>query len=268
MKGFKEFFKTVWLALNPWRYDEVQDRTGKETFKYFFGFLLLMFVIALLLFIPAIASFVGNFMDNFEVFELNTNTTMTSALLIPEEKPVMTIDTRISEGELTEGKLLITDDYVYKKSLFSSKVTRSPVGDYNNLLENQWFLTLLLVLLLPSMLFMFYILYALQALLIILLATIIAFIVARISRFEISFADGFKCGLLAATPMIILDMITTPFRLNTYGAEYVAFAVFFIVGFIKAGSFEGSAPRSKHRRKSGKRRKGKGGYIEIKPPRE
>jgi hypothetical protein len=267
--NLKEFFKDVWLALNPWRYDEVPDRTGKETFRYFFGFLFLMFVIALLLFIPAIASFVGNFMDHFEVLELKANTTMKSALLIPEERPMVTIDTRISEGELTEGKVLITDDYVYSKKPWSSKVVRSPVGDYNDLLENQWFLTLLLIMLLPAMLFLFYILYAIKALLIILLATLVAFIVARLSRFEVSFADGFKCGLLAATPMIIIDMLTVPFRLNTYGAPYIAFAIFFIVGFIKAGNFEGhsrSRP-SRHKSKRG-RGGGKGGYIELKVPRE
>ena len=267
--NLKEFFRTVWLSLNPWRYDEVHDRTGKSLSAYFFGFMLLMFVIALLLFIPAIASFVNGFFGHFEVFDVDTNTSMKSALLIPEDKPVLTIDTRISEGELTEGRMLITDDYVYKKMLFSSDIHRSRVGEYGNLLENQGFLTLLLIMLLPSLLFVFYILYAVKVLLIILLANILAFVVARISRFEISFGAGFKCGLLAATPMIIIEMLTVPFRLSTYGAPYIAFAVFFIVGFIKAGSFEGGSPKSGNRRRSGKHSRGsKDRYIELKVPRD
>jgi hypothetical protein len=242
------FFKTVWLALNPWRYDEVKDKGTGKVFKYFFSFVFLAFVLAVLLMLPTIGSFAYNQLSHFDVLEVKFNTSMNSPVVFPEHRPYVTLDTRTSEGKLKEGKYLITEDYLYRKATFSSKVHREPLRPYKNLLENEWAVVLLLLLMLPSLLFLFYIGYAIKVLLVVLLATVLGFVIARIIKFEIMFKDLLKAGLLAATPMIIIDLIRMPFALNVYFAQYIAFLVFFIVGMIKAGDFEGSG-RSRRKKK-------------------
>lgn len=269
MNGWKNFFKTVWLALNPWRYDELEDYKGTKVFAYFLKFTLFMLAISFLLFIPTLVGFVGNQMEHFDVFEVEFNTSMNSAVVYPEGDPIFTIDTRTSEGELTEGKVLVTDDYVYRKAKFGNKVYKIPISRYENLAENQDMIVTLLVLILPSIVFYAFLGCALKAFLIALLATLLGFIVARMIQFQLSFKDNLKVALLAATPMLIIGLATKPFNINIYGAQYIAFAIFFIVGFIKAGSFEGtSKPSKKGKRRGGRKSKHSGRYVELKVPKD
>jgi hypothetical protein len=248
------FFQTAWLALNPWRYDEAGDRGMGSIFKYFFSFVFAVFVLAIILMLPAIASFVDNQMSHFDELKVTFETEMNSPVVFPENNPFVTLDTRKEEGTLKEGRFLITDDYLYTKQYFTGKVTQHDLGPYKNLLANEGIVIFLLLLTVPSLLFLFYVAYTIKVLLIVLLATIIAFVVARVVKFELPFLDAMKAGLLAATPMIIIDLVRLPFGFNVYYAQYIAFLVFFIVGVIKIGEFEGGG-----RRRSGKRR----GYIDV-----
>ncbi len=250
------FFKTIWLSLNPWRYDELHERGTGSAFKYFFSFVFLAFVLAIVLMLPAIASFATNQISHFDTLEVKFNTSMNSPVVFPANNPYITIDTRKAEGTLKEGKFLITDDYMYRKGIFG-KVQREALGPYKDLGSNQWIVVALLLLMTPSLLFLFYIAYAIKLLLVVILATILAWIVGRIAKFEISFSAGIKAGLLAATPMIIIDLIRLPFALNLYYAQYVAFLIFFIVGVIKMGDFDIGGGKSRNRKK------GKGGYIDL-----
>jgi hypothetical protein len=255
MKESIPFFKTIWLALNPWRYDELGEKPTRSVFKYFFSFVFMAFVLAILFMLPAIAGLVTNQMDHFDVLEVKFNTTMNSPVVFPENNPYITLDTRKEEGKLKEGKFLITDDYLYRKKMFTGKVAREPLGPYKNLLANEGMVILLLLLMMPSLLFLFYIGYAIKVLLVVLIAAVLGLVLGRIIKFELQFVDALKAGLLAATPMIIIDLIRLPFALNVYFAQYIAFLIFFIVGIIKVGEFEGASPR---------RRKGKKGrYVDL-----
>jgi hypothetical protein len=238
------FFKTIWLALNPWRYDEVRDRTAGNAFRYFFSFAFLVFVLSIMLLLPTIGLFVNEQMKHFDRLEVSINTTMNSPVKLPANSPVVTLDTRTSEGQLKEGLFLVTDDYLYTKSL-AGKVTRDSLNPYKNLLNNEGIVILILVLLLPSLLFLFYIGYVIKLLVIALLATIIGFIVTRIIKFEVSFIDTLKTGLFALTAMMIIDLIRLPFGLNVYFAQYIAFIIFFIMGLVKVGEFEGRGHKSR-----------------------
>ena len=248
------FFKTIWLALNPWRYDEVREKGTGRIFKYFFSFVFLGFIVSVLLMLPAIAGVVYDQLDNFETLVVDVNATMDKPVVFPEKRPYMTIDTREPERMLKEGNILITEKNLHRKTFFGN-VKKYPLGPYKDLLENEGIIILMLLLMLPSLLFLFYIGYAIKVLLIILVATILGFIIARIVKFELLFRDVLKTGLLAATPMIIIDVIRMPFNFNVYFAQYIAFLVFFIVGIIKVGEFEGAGRRKKH--------KHKGKYIDL-----
>ncbi|MFH1669296.1 MAG: hypothetical protein ABIA62_05185 [Candidatus Woesearchaeota archaeon] len=248
------FFKTVWLALNPWRYGELKEKTSWMLMKYFFSFVLLAFIAAVVLMLPTIAGFVSTQMSHFDRLEVKFNTSMNSAIVFPERDPFVTLDTRKSEGTLKEGRILITDDNLYYKMPLS-KVKKEAVGGYKDLVANEEILMTLVLLMLPSILFLFYLLYAIKIFLFILLATLVCFVIIRLVKFDASFSEIFRTGLLAATPMIIIDLIRLPFGLNLYYAQYIAFFIFFIVGVIKVGDFEGM----RHSKKKGKH----GHYVDM-----
>ncbi len=244
MNKLVPFFKTVWLALNPWRYGELKEKTPWVLTKYFFSFVLFAFLVAVVLMLPTIAGFVDNQMSHFDTLEVKFNTSMNSPVVFPERDPFVTLDTRKSEGKLKEGSVLITDDNLYYKLPFG-KVKKEAIGSYKDLVANEGLLIALVLLMLPSILFLFYILYAIKVFLFLLLMTLLCFVIIRLVKFDVSFSEIFRTGLLAATPMIIIDLVRLPFGLNLYYAQYIAFFIFFIVGVIKVGAFEGMRPRKK-----------------------
>jgi hypothetical protein len=249
------FFKSIWLALNPWRYDELKDRGTGMVLKYFFSFIFLAFILAVIVMLPAISGIVSRSMGHFDTLAVSFNTSMNSAAVFPEKSPYITLDTRTSEGKLKEGRFLITDDYLYWKQYITGEVNREPLGQYKNLLANEGLVVALVVLMAPSLLFLFYILYAIKVFLIVVLATILCFVITRLARFDVPFLESLKVAMMSATPMIIIDLVRLPLGLNVYYAQYIAFLIFFIAGTIKAGEFEERKGRGKHR--------GKGGYIDL-----
>lgn len=254
MKQNLQFFKTMWLALNPWRYDEARQLSTKNAFKYFFSFLFMIFVLSILLMLPSLVGFVDKQLDNFETLEVSMNTSMKKAVVFPEKEPYITIDTRKPERELKEGTLLLTEENLHRK-MFLGNVKKHALDPYNDLLSNEGIVIAALVLMLPSLLFLFYLGYAIKILILIFAVVLLGFIITRIVKFDVLLKDAIKTGLLAATPMIIIDLIRMPFGFNVYYAQYIAFLLFFIVGIIKIGEFEGTRPGRKHRHK--------GKYIDL-----
>ncbi|MFC1742244.1 hypothetical protein ACFL3V_06945 [Nanoarchaeota archaeon] len=263
MKESVPFFRTIWLALNPWRYDEMSDRELGSISKYFFSFVFVAFVLAIVLMLPMIASFVNNQMSHFDVLEVKFNTSMNSAVVFPENDPYVTIDTREAEGKLKEGKYLITDEYLYRKAFITGKIKQEALGPYKDLAANEGMVVALLLLMAPSLLFLFYVSYTIKILLVVLLVSLISLVVTRVMKFEVDLVDTLKTGLLAATPMIIIDLVRLPFGVNVYFAQYIAFLIFFIVGIVKVGSFEGFRPKSIKPKRRKIRRSGKGKYIDM-----
>ena len=254
MKQNLPFFRTIWLALNPWRYDEARQIGTGKVLKYFFSFLFMIFVLSILLMLPSLVGFVDKQLENFDTLEVSMNTSMKEAVVFPEKDPYITIDTRKPERGLKEGKLLLTEENLHRKTLFG-KIKKHPLEPYKDLLSNEGIIITTLVLMLPSLLFIFYLGYAIKILILIFAVVLLGFIITRIAKFDVFFRDAAKTGLLAATPMIIIDLIRLPFGFNVYYAQYIAFLIFFIVGIIKIGEFEGTRPRKRH--------KHKGKYIDL-----
>jgi len=248
------FFKTIILAICPWRYEDVKERTTGNIMRYLFSFIFLTFFIAILLMLPTIAGFVNSGISHFNRLEVSFNTSMNSPLKIPQNAPVVTIDTSKSTAKLEEGWVFITDDNIYTRNIFG-RIDKTPVGEYKNLLANEVVIVLLLILMMPSLLFIFYLAYAVKVIALVLLFTVLGFIIARIAKFDVLFLDILKVGMLSSTPMILIDLIRLPLSFDVYYGQYLVFLAFFIIGVIKVGDFDGAKP------KHGKSKRGE--YIDL-----
>lgn len=254
------FFRTIPLAVMPWRYDRLKEKSAVGCFKYFFSFIFLAFVIAVVLMLPTIANFVDSQMSHFDTLAVSFDAKMNSAVMFPKNNPIVTVDTSLKNTTIKEGRVLITDDYIYKKSLLG-RITQEPVGAYKNLLANENMVIFILLLMLPSLLFLFYLAYAVKTLFIVLLAVLVGFVVTRLVRFDVSFKETLKIALLSSTPMVIIDLVLLPFNLNIYFAQYAVFLLFFIIGIVRSGDIarggEFGGSRNKRSYSSG------GNYIDL-----
>ena len=258
MKQWKEFFKNIGYSLNPWKYELFVERLATDLLKQFFMFLGFSIIISLVLFLPAFVALpvtLEEKLDGFDTLVIDINSSMNEPVSLPEHDPFISIDTTSNESN-KDAFVSITGNAIYV-----GDTPRLVWQEYRDLLVKKATIgkvaTVMLVLMAPSLLVLVFLYFAAKYLLIITLAALIGFIVARALSMAVAFKQLLKTGLIAATPMILIDAIRIPFALQLYALQYVVFGLFFTLGMFKVGSF---AP---HKSKKSKRPP-KDEYVEIK----
>ncbi len=246
----------------PWKYDEIHEKHGWSLFKYFLLLVLAGFLVCLILFLPTVYSSVNGQMDYFKEFTVNVNTTMSRPVYLPYGNPLMVVDTRDKHVKPAGEYLLLTEDDFYVKKPFFMGTQKIDSSDFKDLTDNKGLVTFLILLMLPSLLLMFYVYYLIKTFLVLVLATIIGLVVTRLVKFDITFADLWKVGLLAVTPMVIIDFLRFPFGLFIFWAQYIVFILFFIFGIVKAGDFQTETYKPKKKSRKIKRKRG-GGALSL-----
>ncbi|MBI5398326.1 DUF1189 family protein, partial [Candidatus Woesearchaeota archaeon] len=215
-------------------------------------------------------------LSHFDRLEINLKTEMNSPLVIPlAGSPLVTIDTRVDEAELKEGQVLVTDDYVYYRQRRWGKdsVVPKKISTYENLLQNKestiWFLTGILFLIMPTLVFLLYAVVAIKGLVLLAVELFTALVITRISRFYIGFNELLRIALYSATPGVLLFVVLYPVyyyiapeQWVRYAAKLAPLAVSFLY-FVAAVKGNGvrETPKQRHQRQ----RKGKGAeYVELK----
>ncbi|MBT7902842.1 DUF1189 family protein [Candidatus Woesearchaeota archaeon] len=269
MKQTIPFFKTIAKSFNPLEYDELSDTSNKETTKYFFSYLFLGFVLLVLLLIPTFVSLTGQLESEFSKFDklsLNIEHQMNEEANIEiAGRHLFRIDTRAKELNLTSETFLITSSYLYKENYkfpFSNEVKQIKLGEYKNLVDNKSFvsqlLTIISVLLMPSLLILGYGYLVIKYALIIIIASGLALILSRVLKFDITYLEILKICVFSTTPLILLDIIRVAFNFNFYYLNYAVYAIFVILGIGITGEFEERGVKKKRLK-----RRHKKDYVEI-----
>ncbi|MFC1753315.1 hypothetical protein ACFL96_07980 [Thermoproteota archaeon] len=279
----KNFLKTVLLAFHPGRYDEISERRTKDSFKYFFSFMFVAFILLIILSIPLMLmgpGYIDKQLSKFDKLDIKIETEMNDELHLTESNPKLLIDTRVTDYNFTrnpEERYIITDKHFYYKNPFNpfaKEYNHVLIGDYKNVLDQTgWYsniLVWLFVLMIPSILVLAYIIYAIKYLLLILIASAAGIIIARLLKFNISFARLFKVGIYAITPAVLLELIGFMLNFSQYQLHHALFLLLFILGAIKSGNIEELHEKRKKPKfsiKSKKKKKSRE-YVEIKSPEE
>jgi hypothetical protein len=249
--GLKNFFKTVGMSFNPVAYDELSERLVGNTFKYFLAVLLLGFILAFLLAVPKIAGtahYLNEQFNKFEKLDVNLDYEMKEPVVITENYPLVTIDTTKEPKEFKKGVLITEEKFYYAILPFTSPRSFDIKKAYDvaaNSGNASNYIYVLLLLMLPSFLVFGYLNFFIKFLLVVIAGFILALVIARIIRYGITVRELINVSLYAATPMILIRMITLPFLPHIYYVEYVLFGLFLLMGIIKTGDFEAVARHRK-----------------------
>ncbi|MFC1691659.1 DUF1189 family protein [Nanoarchaeota archaeon] len=247
MKDLKNFFTTVGHSLNPWSYDKLADRVFNKVLKYFFSLLFLAFFIMILIAIPKIITlpnYLSNEFMSFEKLEIKINQSMTEPITLSQNMPLITIDTitdyeNITTLEKEKGKLLINNKKILFKPFFKTRIYMTE--DYENLLDNSdqlnKIITIIVIMMLPMLLILLFVCFFIKFALMILIGSVLAFVITRLIKFEITFAETLKVGIFASTLMILGVLLTLPHSIETYYIPYIIFLLYLILGTINAGGF-------------------------------
>lgn len=220
MRGeYLGFLRTVGSALNPGAYFSLSESKIKNTFKYLIKLIFFAFVIMCLLYIPFLVQLpakIDDLFGTFSVLNVTINTTMKQPIVLFPNDPGMmiTIDTSSNATQLSQGSVLLTNDYLIRKRfLFGQEVIN--LGGYSNLLAHRDLYRGIAIIafaaLLPTILVLTFLYFLVKYLVIGIVASLLALIVVRVVRYEIDYKSILNISLYATTISVFVELFTTPF---------------------------------------------------------
>ena len=247
--SFKEFTKTLFKSINPERYNEISSRNLKDASKYIFSVLFLSFVVMLLLMLPFFGTFplkAEQAINSFTVINLNPNIETQQPIIFPAKQQWLIIDTTGTTTNLSEGKILITQDKVYNKAglcfwmepacmLYKpeNRVEQKDLTEYtdikNHAPEISAMITTLFILALPTIILGLYLVLLIKYTLIILAASVLMFGISKILKKDTRYKTILKMSMYSCTILIVLDVVLMPLKINL---RYMPLAIYAILLFI------------------------------------
>ena len=213
--GLKQLFYTIFKSVNPDSYDELNEQSIPYALKYFFFITFISILVMFILFIPIFFSFPAFFDQktaNFEKLDLNLSFALKEPINLLSD-PLIRVGN--PDDNITDARLLITEDSIYYKSFFLFGKTKSiPLETNINIKSSETIksgLMNLLLFLLPSFIFWSIIFFCIYFFVVILFTFLLALLIVWAFRMSISALSLFKTSIYASTIMIALQLIIMPF---------------------------------------------------------
>lgn len=217
-----EFLKTIPKSLYPHAYIELRHRTIRQSIKYLLSILLVAYFIMLAIGAPKLiylSTYLDNQLTKFERLNFKTDIATSSPIVITEKNPMIVITTLGNISNITYNKLLITDNKIYFRESFS-KIKEINYRDYLDVLGKKDTIRKLVVagfyLMIPTVVFLLYFISLIKYSIIIFSTSIIAYLVTRLVKYEVTLRESITSGIYAATIMILLEIVTFPLQLSSY----------------------------------------------------
>ena len=118
--GLRNFFQTMLKTLNPSAYEELNEMKMSSAINYYFSMVLFAFIVMCILFLPTmfmLPQTIQEDLGRFNEFDIEITEEMNSAIYIPEDYPIVTIDTSKEYQDIKYGNLLVTKGAIFYKLL-------------------------------------------------------------------------------------------------------------------------------------------------------
>jgi hypothetical protein len=221
-RHIRTFFKDVRNSLHPKNYDMFSLRdTIKKTIKYFFGVIIFAFLLMGVAVLPQLGNLPNYIEHQFQTFDtliLSGNVSMNTPLHIPSHDPVFIIDTTGQTTSLTNEKVVITNNTIFYQPFLTTHSL--DMKEFVQLSKDRKLaikiLTALTLLLLPSIITLMIIFFTLKYLIITLFVGAAGFFILDFTKTKIEPDRLWIMAVHAATPMILIEIITTPFSIQQH----------------------------------------------------
>lgn len=207
-----QFFKDMWESLTPSHWAEISERPVGSGIAFFSKVLLLAFVVMILLAIPSMVKMpkaISEQLGKFDTLTLSGNFTMSSPIKLPKSEPFFVFDTSGAFTELTTERVLVTEDKVFYRPLFSTyNINTEQLKDLKKNRDNlKLFLSVLVFFILPSILFYAFVIVWLKYFLILLTLSVILFVVLDLTHWRRTWKELFLVGCYASTLPLLAEVI-------------------------------------------------------------
>lgn len=250
VEGIKpNFWKEVILTLNPKNYSHLPSRGVKRAFGHLLAVLLASFVIMSIVALPNIIDLpedIKGELSKFEKLNITIDVEMSSPVKIKGGDPQIIVDTTGAFTELGSEKLLITEDNIFFRPYAMTRTYN--LSEFKDLTtkkdELSTVLTLLAIILIPTVLITSFAMLLIKYIITILAASILLFVLARLIKKDIGFGKSVNIALFASTPMILVEVIFIPFNskylipiFQLMGMNFYLITLFIYLSLMLFGSY-------------------------------
>jgi len=208
--NIKEFLFTIFKSLNPGSFKQLTEQGFRKAFLYFIFLILFALVISSILFIPKIINIqdtIDEKFSKFDYFNISIKQEMNAPLTITE-KPLIVVDTT-QERNRTNEFLLITENYIYRKTLFGEE--KKEIESFSNILYNKEKIKNIIlyasIFILPSLFVLAYLFYFTKFMLIILASWGLAILILKLTKHNFKILKILKIGFYSSTIMVLLEIV-------------------------------------------------------------
>ncbi|MDO8480402.1 MAG: DUF1189 family protein [Nanoarchaeota archaeon] len=237
----KEFFSIMRKTLVFKHYLELGEKDVGKAFRYFLTLILFSFCVLMLLLIPKIVDISSNMQTSalsIGQLRLDAKLATKGPVMFPSKSPFLTLDTTGNKTMQTE-RFLITDKALHYNLWNENLSVEFASYDFANSRDMGVKTGLaFLLLLLPGILLFYMLAYLAKYLLVIFPLCVLSFLLAKTFKSQITLAQTLMLAFYAATPMVLLEILTAPFGFEQYlfsqspfmGIQFsaIAFGLFFI----------------------------------------
>ncbi len=238
---FKGLITTILQSFNPHNYEKLVARRKRKAVTYFCLMTLCVFALTSILMIPSLFSlpqYLSEEINKFNELKVNIDYEQKEPVYLTKNMPIITIDTVNEHEHIKEGTLLISKNNIHYRILPFGKGTSMPTSAENSLQGVDLLLTILFVAALPVLLIGVFVYGLIKYLAFIAIVATLGFVLARVTRFGLSFKEVFNISIFAGTPLVVLGLLSKPFVPTVGYLEYLAFFIYFILGVVQIGEFE------------------------------
>ncbi|MBD3303710.1 DUF1189 domain-containing protein [Candidatus Woesearchaeota archaeon] len=211
------FLKEIIHSFNPRKLDKFTNRSFGHCIGYFTMILAFSFVIMMVCYAPQVGlltGFVSEQISKFDALNVSGSVDMSTAIHVPEKKPVLTIDMTGEDVKPAAQRVIITKDYVWYNLLKGTQKvkTRHLLEPTKNKPVVSQVLALFIIFILPSIVFYSFIALWIKYFLLILIIGTLAFLLVDLTQYRKKWVKTLKLACFAAAPVIAIEVISIPFN--------------------------------------------------------
>ena len=222
----REFFSVMGKSFTFKHYLELGEKDVGRAFRYFLTLLVFSFFVLLLLLIPQAVDIGSNMQTNalsIGQLRLDAKLATKGPVMLPSKSPWLTLDTTGNKTMQTEHVMITEKGLIYNLWNQNQTLAFSTYDFANSRDMSVQILLGFFLLLLPGILLFYFLAYLLKYLLLLIPLCLVSFLLAKTFKSQISFAQTLMLAFYAATPMVLLEILTAPFFVKQYLFSYVPF---------------------------------------------
>src|SRR3989338_2554487 len=209
---FDEFVKEVAYSLNPLKYKTLIENSPWKATKFMLKILLIFFLIMSVLLIPKLNEFQDSIriqLLKVESVHVSGNFSVREPITIPENEPLLIVDTTGKHNKIKDEKLLLTKDGIQVKTITDViKINYSDFSQFNKVSEQvSQVIFFAAILILPTIMIFLYLILFLKYLFIALSLSFLFYILLDLAFFQTKFKRIFTTALYSTILFIPVELI-------------------------------------------------------------